>query len=359
MAVTSGSCATAYRKQSRFRVEWSRTGISGSTHIIGWNLYCDTGYNQWYSNAVRIDYVRINGTEVKGSETYSPMGNWGDNHWLASGSINISSTYGSEKSFSVELSGWFYDESTTTGSATFTLPAIPNPVTTPTITCSTTKGLTSISASMTVTNNGGANIVDRYIDLFSDLACTNKLQTITGASGTFSNLTPNTTYYVRANASNGTLRGYSNVISTTTYNYATITNAPNLTHGNPLTITYSNPSGSSLQIALLRTDGSTALASYRNCSGTSYTFNFTDNELDTIYQQYGNNNSFSARVYLKTANTYNVYSTISITLTGNQKTIRIKNSNSWKRGKLFFNVNGEWKKAVIWTNVNGTWKRGI
>ena len=245
---------------------------------------------------------------------------------------------------------------TLTGSATLTIPSL---ITTPTVTCTTTKGLTTISASMTVTKNGGASIVERKIELFSDLACTNKLQTITGSSGTFSNLTPNTTYYVRANASNGTLRGYSNVISTTTYNYATITNAPNLIHGNPLTITYSNPSGSSLQIALLRTDGTTALASYRNCSGTSYTFNFTDNELDTIYQQYGNSNSFSARVYLKTANTYTVYSTISITLTGNQKTIRIKNSNSWKRGKLFFNVNGEWKKAVIWANVNGTWKRGI
>ena len=360
MAVTSGSCSTEYRKQSRFRVEWSRTSTSGSTHVIGWNLYCDTGPNYWYSNAVRIDYVKINGTNVKGTETYSPMGNWGDNHWLASGSINISSTYGSEKSFTIQLSGWFYDETTTTGSATFTLPAIPNPVTTPTMTASvTSRALTSIGASMTITNTGGATIVDKYIEIFTNSACTNKVGTITGASGTFTGLTPNTTYYIRANASNGTYRGYSSVVTTSTYNWATITNAPNLTHGNNLTITYSNPSSSALQIGLFKTDGTTALANFRACTGATYTFSFTDTELDNIYKSYGNANSFNARVYLKTANAYSVYSTITITLKGNQKTMHEKVSGNWKRGKVFIKVSGTWRNGVIWERINGTWRRGI
>lgn len=360
MAVTSGTCSTEYRKQSRFRLEWSRTSTSGSTHVISWQLYCDTGYNQWYSNAVRIDYAKINGTTVKGTETYSPMGNWGDGHLLASGSINISSTYGTEKSFNVELSGWFYDETTTTGSATFTLPAIPNPVTTPTVTCSvTSRGINTIAATMSVTNTGGATIVDRYIDIYSNSTLTTKVATITGTSGTFTGLTPNTTYYVRANASNGTYRGYSSTITTSTYNYGTITNAPNLTHGGNLTISYSNPSGAALKIALMKTDGTTALAAYRNCTGTSYTFAFTDTELDTIYRQYGLNSSLNARVYLKTADTYTNYAGITITLTGNQKTIRTKVNGTWKRGKVYVKVNGSWRSAVVWIKINGTWKRGI
>ena len=87
-------------------------------------------------------------------------------------------------------------------------------------------GRTSASASFSVTNNGGAGIVDNYIDVFTDYACTNKVGVITGTSGTFTGLTPNTTYYVRANASNGTYRGYSSVGSfTTTGNVPTISSA--------------------------------------------------------------------------------------------------------------------------------------
>lgn len=246
---------------------------------------------------------------------------------------------------------------TLTGSASTTIPVF---IKTPTVTTSvSSRGLNSISATMTVTDNGGASIVDRYIDLFSNSSCTTKVGTITGASGTFTNLTPNTTYYVRANASNGTYRGYSSVVTTSTYNKAMISNAPNFNHGNTLTITYSNPSSSALQIGLFKTDGSTALASYRNCSGTSYTFTFTDAELDAIYKTYGNNSSINARVYLKTANTYTDYKQVTITLKGNQKTFRSKISGTWRRGKAFVKVSGTWRNGVVWTKVNGTWRRGI
>jgi gamma-glutamylcysteine synthetase len=114
-----------------------------------------------------------------------------------------------------------------------------------------------------------------------------------------------------------------------------------------------------MQIGLYKTDGTTAIAAYRTCTGTSYTFSFTDAELDAIYKLYGNNNSIQARVYLKTANTYYDYKTITITLKGNQKTMREKVNGTWKRGKVFIKVNGTWKNGVVWEKVNGTWKRGI
>lgn len=246
---------------------------------------------------------------------------------------------------------------TLTGSATVTIPTL---ITTPTLTASvTSRGLTSLAASMTITNNGGASIVDRKIEIFTDSACTNKIGTITGASGTFTGLSPNTTYYIKANASNGTFRGYSSAISGTTYNYATITSAQNINHGGTLQVNYSNPSGSSLQIAIYKTDGTTAMAQYRNCTGTSYTFSFTDNELDNIYKQYGTGNVQNLRVYLKTAGTYINYTGVTITLTGNQKTIHEKVSTVWRRGKGWKNIAGTWKRWVVWEKISGTWRRAI
>lgn len=245
---------------------------------------------------------------------------------------------------------------TLTGSASTTIPVF---IKTPTVTTSvSSRGLNSISATMTVTDNGGASIVDRYIELFSNSSCTTKVGTITGASGTFTNLTPNTTYYVRANASNGTYRGYSSVVTTSTYNKATITNAPNINHGSSLTVTYSNPSGASLKIALYTTGG-TVLCADRTCTGSSYTFTFTDTELDKIYKQYGNSSTTSPYVILRTANTYYDTKTITITLKGNQKTIHDKISGTWRRGKAFVKVSGTWRNGVVWTKVSGTWRRGI
>ena len=245
---------------------------------------------------------------------------------------------------------------TLTGTAQITLPTF---IKTPTVTCTIgTRDLTSIGASMSVTDNGGASIVDRYIDLFTDSACTNKVGTIVGSSGTFTGLTQNTTYYVRANASNGTYRGYSSVVTTSTQSKATITNAPNINHGSNLTVTYSNPSGSALKIALYTTGG-TVLCADRTCTGSSYTFSFTDTELDKIYKQYGNSSTTSPYVILRTANTYYDTKTITITLKGNQKTIRDKVSGTWRRGKIWVKISGTWRQGVIWTKVNGTWRRGI
>lgn len=330
-----------------FELTWSTTW-SGNTATVTWAVYarCQTGT----SGQSHVGNNGFNGA-MNGQEMGGYSGDFYKDRLLKSGSFTA--TGGSW--FSAWVGGSPYG--VYTGAEwSWTLDV---KVQTPTVTCSATRGLNSIAASMTVTNNGGAAIVDNYIDLFSDSACTNKVGTITGTSGTFTGLTPNTTYYARANASNGTYRGYSSVVTVSTYNKATISNAPNIDHGNNLAITYANPSGAAMQIGLYKTDGTTAIAAYRTCTGTSYTFSFTDAELDTIYKLYGNSNSIQARVYLKTANTYYDYKTITITLKGNQKTMREKVNGAWKRGKVHIKVSGTWKKGVIWQKVNGTWKRGI
>jgi len=104
--------------------------------------------------------------------------------------------------------------------------------------------------------------------------------------------------------------------------------------------------------------GSTQILSKTVSTGTN-AISFTDSQLDAIYKLYGSSSSLTATFVLTTAGSYTNSKTCTITLKGNQKTIRTNVSSSWKRGKLWTNVSGTWKRAVLWTNVNGTWKRGI
>jgi hypothetical protein len=181
---------------------------------------------------------------------------------------------------------------------------------------------------------------------------------------TISNLQPNTTYKVRTRCrrADSGLWSEAGNIWITTYDIAKISNAPGVNLGDNETITYSNPSGSSMRISIYNTEGSIPYCGYRKCNGSSYTFKFTDEELDTLYKLFKNSNKITVRAYLVTtcnSKDYYNHKDIVITLTGNQKTIKINNNSNWKRGKVWTNVNGTWKRAVIWTNVNGTWKRSI
>jgi len=83
--------------------------------------------------------------------------------------------------------------------------------------------------------------------------------------------------------------------------------------------------------------------------------------LDSLYKMF-EYNTITVRIYLRTtANnlSYWDYKTVTITLTGNQKTGHINVSGTWKRSKKWANVNGTWKRCVRWININGTWKRCI
>lgn len=192
------------------------------------------------------------------------------------------------------------------------------------------------------------------------------IDVVDGTSGsyTISGLDPNTTYQIktRVRRKDSQLTTDSSSLSVTTYNKATINSAPNFELGNNETITYSNPSGKTIALAIYDSTGNTAILGYRTVTESSYIFNFTDVELDAFYKKLGFNNSLSIRVYLRTtegSNNYYDYKEISITLKGNQKTIKVKVSDTYKRGKLWIKIDEIWKRAVIWTNINGTWKRGV
>lgn len=87
--------------------------------------------------------------------------------------------------------------------------------------------------------------------------------------------------------------------------YATITNAPNFNdEGNP-TVTYTNPAGnsvSSLQICIAKSDGTVIYAPYRDVSktGSSYTFELTNQERDALRNATPNSNNMQIEFVIKT-----------------------------------------------------------
>lgn len=348
---TSGSFATNIVGNFYCTFYWERVGqnriyYSLTAHNTPGN------YRNLYLRELIIDGYYVLSVPGQASSEHP----YYDGNVIISGEIDVSTTF----SASYVCGVGSYPGSNCAGSGSWTVDPV---VTTPTVTCSASRGLNTITANMSVTNNGGASIVDRYIDLFTDNSCTNKVGVISGSSGTFTGLNPNTTYYARANASNGTYRGYSSVISVKTYDIAKITSSHDFNLGDNESIQYSNPSGSTIKLSIQNTDGTSFYCQDRTVTGSSYTFNFTDQELDTLYKAMGTANSINVRVYLKTfysqSGYYTDYKQITITLTGNQKTGHININDIWKRTKKWLNVNGVWKRCVRWVNVNGTWKRCI
>lgn len=282
---------------------FSSNQVAATTRVWYWDLsWWVTG---WNGNTASIHYEVISRCTTGGSDR------WVANHGF-SGSIaghNFSSgdtfyngsviasgdfTLGGGSSFSASLTAHPYSGSyTSSGSGSWTLD---NNVVTPTVTCSVTRGLNTVGASLSVTNNGNAGIVDRYIDIFTDSGCTNKVGVITGGSGTFTGLTPNTTYYVRANASNGTYRGYSSVQTVSTYEIAKLTEAPDVNIGSAHTIKWTNPSGATTSLKLCQTDG-TLVYNVGTVTGTSKSVTPT---AANIYPLTPNDNSIKLRYVITT-----------------------------------------------------------
>lgn len=286
---TSGSVQTnhiaATSRKWYWELIWS-SSYNGNIATVNWDIYarCENGTSgsTWVANYGFGG--NVNGTNLSFS------GNFYKDAKIASGSFTI----GGGNSFSASITAHPYSGShTSSGNWTWVMD---NKVVTPTVTCSVTRGLNTIAATMSVTDNGRANIVDRYIDLFTDSGCTNKVGTITGASGTFTGLQPNKTYYARSNASNGTYRGYSSVQTVSTYDIAKLTEAPDVNIGSAHTIKWTNPSGAATSLKLCKTDG-TLVYNVGTVTGTSKSVTPT---ASNIYSLIPNDNSIKLRYVLTT-----------------------------------------------------------
>lgn len=275
---TSGSYSTSHIAAPSRKWYWD----------VSWRV------SSWSGNTATISYEVYDRAETGPSGT-TWVGNWGFSGSIAGKKFaNVQSgdfvkdkkrawgsfTLGGGSSFSSSLTAHPYSGSyTSSGNKSWTLD---NNVVTPTVTVSIgSRTETTIAVSMSVTNNGNASIVNNYIDLFTDSGCTNKVGTITGTSGTFSGLTANKTYYVRANASNGTYRGYSSVQSTSTYQYPYVSavGTANLTIGNQQTLTLYNPLSRNVTIYMKKDSTSGTQLYSGTTTGTSISFTPTASTL--------------------------------------------------------------------------------
>lgn len=177
-------------------------------------------------------------------------------------------------------------------------------------------------------------------------------------NGIVSGLEPNTTYNfkLRLRRTDSQLTTDSQTVAKSTLDIARILNLDNFEHGDDAEINISN----SAQIANLnlemKVNNEQILT--RILNQLENTIKFTDDELDKLYKKYGTENEIEANFILHSGD-YTNSKTCIVTLTGNQKTVKIKNNNTYKRGKIFIKINGTYKKAVIWINKNGSWRRCI
>lgn len=112
------------------------------------------------------------------------------------------------------------------------------------------------------------------------------------------------------------------VFDTITRTKATVTSAPNFKDTENPTITYSNPMGNnatSLEACIANSTGYTIYAGYRSISktGSSYTFNLTTAERNTLIAAAGNSTTLTVRFYIRTGyggSTYLSYLTKTMTL---------------------------------------------
>lgn len=122
---TSATIRTSVSYDSYFWVYWERssTDIENNRTKIYWScgVYCG---HEFYSNAIKMSAVTINGTKVYSGGTYSNF-KLGD-HKIASGYLNIAHNSDGSKTFSVSaFTGWLYsDHNYSASAASFALPSI-------------------------------------------------------------------------------------------------------------------------------------------------------------------------------------------------------------------------------------------
>lgn len=134
---------------------------------------------------------------------------------------------------------------------------------------------------------------------------------------------------------------------------ANITSAPNFNDESNPTVNYSNPAGdavSQLVLGIYDTKGSVAYANYRDVSktGTSYTFNLTDDER-TKLRQACTGNSMQVNFYLRTTIGGTHYYSVAT------KTMTIVNGNPTFDNFNFADVN---EKTIALTGSNTSLVRG-
>lgn len=322
--VTSGRVNSGTLKHSYFYVKWQQASQSttGNSTTINWQAGLNTGgatsnYDYWYSNAVKINSVYINGTNVC-SGTYSNVGlDKGKDYQLASGTVTIPHNTDGKKTFTVSISGWLYTYGDTSGSNNFELVAIPRYAT-------SNQSLNS-KTETTIKMNWSSDSTIDYIWYSTDWGTTWKdVGSVNATSGSYTiskpsnsdnNLSPNTTYNIitKVRRKDSQLGTNSSKLSVTTYNYPHCTNAPNFIIGDSVTVEFYNPLNRTFTMTMIGADNSTILTT--PTSGTNRPSAGGDTSITNLYKSIPNAKSGTYKIKVE-------YGSSSITKTGGTYSIK-------------------------------------
>lgn len=207
---TSGIVKTNVSYGSYFWVKWEIKGsqdITNNRTTISWSCGLHPE-EEYYTNAVRMDAVTINGTKVYSGGTYSNITDYQD-RTFGSGTLTIPHNSDGSKSFTISaVSGWIYYNGDYYGAAkSFTLPTIPR---VSSVSCSTA----DIGSNATISiSRASSSFTHTLSYAFGDLTGTIATKT----SSTSVSWTIPTTFYAKIpNAKSGT-----GTITCDTYNGST------------------------------------------------------------------------------------------------------------------------------------------
>lgn len=280
MAVTSGSCYSSYAKNTRFRVDWERTGTwsdnSGCGSIIKWKLVLENG-NYWYSNAIKCYAIYINGTKVSDGGTwsnYTSSGNYTLIDWQSNVRIAHNNA-GNEKTFNINYTGWFYSSYNVSASTDFTLPSIPRGTSITSFTASKRN-----ETSLTLTWKTADAIAEVYYSTNNGKNWKKDSATnVSSGTITASELSPNTTYQCKLKVVRNTIETFSSQVSATTY--AAPTQSLRSKTETSITMNWACDSTAS-QIRYSSNNG-TSWSNWINVSGQSGTYTISGLSANTPY----------------------------------------------------------------------------
>lgn len=207
---TSGIVKTSVLDDSYFWVKWSQSSqsVENNSTTINWSCGFTPGH-AYYTNAIKMYAVTINGTQVYSGGTYSNITDYQE-RTFASGTLKIAHNSDGSKSFTISgFSGWIYDSGTTNASAqSFTLSTIPRASS---VSCSTA----NIGSNATITiNRASTSFTHTLTYVFGSLTGTIATKT----SSTNISWTLPTTFYAQIpNAKSG-----AGTITCQTYNGSTL-----------------------------------------------------------------------------------------------------------------------------------------
>lgn len=350
------------------------SGDYGS-HYTLWQSIQQNYQHDIYTNVTVKMYLTFDGSSYYAYTNYATSGSMiidGTTHNYSIASINFSSGQAKD----ILLAEWTGDikHNETTGEKTLSVSGNWNTDTTRigSGSCSASQKLTTIPRyseinSVSVQSTGLTTAVIQYsVSRSANIYCSvdggaygnPRVSNTTSGTFTITGLSPNVqhSFKILARAVDSGLDRESGTFYGNTKDIARISNLANFEHGSNLTVGITNPASIS-GLSLVMKVGDVQILSRTVIVGNN-TISFSDAELDNIYKKYGSSSSLTA-TFVLTGSGYTNTKSCTIALKGNQKTIKMNVSSSWKRGKLWLNISSTWRRAIVWQNVSGTWRRGI